>query len=180
VGKIYTKTGDKGETALIGGVRVSKSSLRIDLYGEVDELNSFIGLLRSYEDNKLLASIQNQLFNLGSMLACELEKRSVYKLPPIDALIIKSLEDSIDEMNEELEPLKNFILPTGSKAASVAHLCRTVTRRVERKLVNFSEHLKAQEPDNSFEFINRLSDYFFVLSRFLNKKENITETIWTP
>ncbi len=178
--KIYTKTGDKGQTALIGGTRISKSNLRIDLYGEVDELNSFIGYLRSYEDNELLQIVQNQLFNLGSLLACTIDKRAEYKLPAIDSSLIESLEKSIDKMNEELAELKNFILPTGSKAASVAHLCRTVTRRVERKLVNFSEQLQGEEPESSFEFMNRLSDYFFVLSRYLNKKENISETIWTP
>ncbi len=178
--KIYTKTGDKGKTALIGGTRISKSDLRIDLYGEVDELNSFVGYLRSHDDNQLLPIIQNQLFNLGSMLACTLDKRSEYKLPPISFTLIDSLEKSIDEMNEDLSELKNFILPTGSKAASVAHLCRTVSRRVERKLVNFSEQLKDEEPENSLILLNRLSDYFFVLSRFLNKKENITEKIWRP
>ncbi len=176
--KIYTKTGDAGQTSLIGGARVSKADLRIDLYGEVDELNSYVGYLRGSFDNELLENIQNQLFCLGSLLACEKENHEKFKLPNIDSSIVEKLEKAIDEMNDSLDPLKNFILPSGSEGANRSHLCRVIARRSERKLVNFLNQVPDQIPENSVIFLNRLSDYFFTLSRFINKSENIDETIW--
>jgi len=179
--KVYTKTGDKGETGLVGGTRVSKSEPRIDLYGEVDELNSVIGLGVSYLDKKqfskeirLLQKIQNNLFNLGSQLACEADKREQFKLPQIEVNLIADLEAEIDNMDESLEPLKNFILPGGTQAAAAFHLARTVTRRVERKGVGFNE-----APSHMHAFLNRLSDYFFVLSRYINKVSGKSDIEWT-
>ncbi len=178
--KIYTKTGDKGETGLVSGTRVSKSDQRIDLYGEVDELNSLIGYLDVETKKELHADVQSQLFNLGSLLACEMAKREEFKLPKVSLDIVKSLEESIDEMTKELPALKNFILPGGTEASARAHLCRVVTRRVERKLVAFEANYKGEAPENSVAFLNRLSDYFFVLARYWNFKNNITETLWKP
>ncbi len=176
--KIYTKSGDAGKTSLIGGSRVSKGNLRIDLYGEVDELNSFLGSLRLIHDDTLLETIQNQLFCLGSLLACEPSKKEEFKLPPISNEIVSKIEASIDQMNTTLDELKNFILPSGCEGANRAHLCRVIARRVERKLVNFLDQAEDEVPEHAIIFLNRLSDYFFVLARFLNKKENISETLW--
>jgi len=177
--KVYTKKGDKGKTSLVNGEKVSKSSDRLDVYGAVDELNSFIGVLRSHYDQKLLELIQNNLFNLGSLLACPSEKWESYKLVEIHEGLLKKIEDKIDEMESELSPLKNFILPAGDLGASSAHVCRTVCRRVERRLVSFSEHEPEELPVNSLELLNRLSDYFFVLSRFINKKKDVADQIWS-
>jgi cob(I)alamin adenosyltransferase len=184
--KIYTRTGDDGETGLVSGNRVSKSSFRIRLYGDVDELNSHIGLLAShltdaaYKDiTQLILRIQSALFDLGSNLACEKENRAKYKLPVLDASIISEMESEMDTMDASLPKLKNFILPGGHVASSVAHICRTVTRRVERELVQFNtEH--GGSPENSGKFLNRLSDYFFVLARYVNYQESETEIEWKP
>lgn len=177
--KIYTKTGDLGETGLVSGSRVSKSNLRIDLYGEVDELNTFVGSLLVVEVDEVLFKIQHQLFNLGSLLACESDKREKYKLSPIDPSIIGIMENKIDELNTKLPNLKNFILPGGSEAGARAHLCRVVSRRVERKLVAFGLESKMEIPEHSLVFLNRLSDYFFVFSRYCNQKDKINEIIWS-
>lgn len=176
--KIYTKTGDSGETGLVSGTRVSKSNQRIDLYGEVDELNSLIGFLNSEVSIQLHLKIQSELFNLGSLLACEFEKRKEYNLPIVSSEIIKELEASIDEMNKDLPKLKNFILPGGAEGASRAHLCRVVTRRVERKLVGFGNFFEGEVPENSIVFLNRLSDYFFVLARHWNSKNKVDDILW--
>lgn len=184
--KIYTKTGDEGETGLVGGERVSKTDKRIDLYGEVDELNSRIGIVTSYlsKDEILLRShdflkkIQNNLFNLGSNLACEESQRQVYKLPQIDISMISLMEIEIDFMEENLSELKNFILPGGSLASAHTHLCRTSCRRVERLLWDFHLTTKEELPLYSAIFLNRLSDYFFVLSRYLNKFYKVQENQW--
>lgn len=183
--KIYTRTGDKGETALVGGKRLSKADPKIDLYGEVDELNSHIGLGISFlkKEEKDFAStlrcleiIQHVLFNLGSNLACESYLRDRFKLEQIPDNVISILEKNMDEMDKELPILKNFILPGGSVTASQFHVCRSVTRRVERKLVKQSQVEKL--PVYSIEFINRLSDYFFVLGRYVNFEMNEREIIW--
>lgn len=179
--KIYTKSGDRGQTSLVDGKRLSKSALRIDTYGTVDELNSHIGLLLSLSHQgeisaqKLLKRIQNQLFNLGSLLACEDEAFSTH-LHPVNTDIISEIEAAIDQMTEELPPLTQFILPGGTPSASSAHVCRTVTRRAERLLVGLGETAKV-DPSH-LELLNRLSDYFFVLARYLNFKSGIQDEVW--
>jgi len=179
--KIYTKTGDKGETSLLGGKRVRKDDLQLMTYGEVDELNSYIGLLVSYLDSDelkpLLKIVQNNLFNLGSLLASNPSDWEQYKLKQINESLISDLEIEIDRMNESLAPLKNFILPGGSKKGSYAHICRVVCRRVERSLCHFHDH--KFKIDHSVQFLNRLSDYFFTLARYLNKKDECEEVLWT-
>ncbi len=180
---VYTRGGDKGETSLVSGDRILKSDDRIDLYGEVDELNSFIGLADSYlneqlsEKFKLNRIIQSALFDLGSKLACEEEFWEKYKLPDINSELIGKIETAIDEMDSKLEKLKNFILPGGAKAASVLHICRTVCRRIERKLVAFQRNGN-QVPNHSLEFMNRLSDYFFVQARYVNYLTKTEEIPW--
>lgn len=184
--KIYTRTGDEGKTALVSGNRILKSDLRIDLYGEVDELNSRVGFACSLLDSafsseiNFLHSVQSTLFDLGSNLACEEENRNKYKLPQISEKIIKDIEDEIDRMDAEVEPLKTFILPGGSTASSAFHLARTSARSVERKLVNFKEASGEGIPHLSLVAINRLSDYFFVLSRYVNKILKQDEIPWKP
>lgn len=186
--KIYTKTGDKGETGLVSGTRTLKSDPRIDLYGEVDELNSRIGLLvcelseiKGYEAQRyFLEKVQCSLFDLGSNLACEADKRDEWKLPQVTAQNVLDLESAIDEMDKTLEPLKNFILPGGHRTAAQAHLCRTSSRSVERQLVEYFNLTQEALPPYSIEFLNRLSDYFFILARWLNKQNGRGETIWKP
>lgn len=181
---VYTRTGDKGTTGLVGGTRIKKSDPRIHLYGEVDELNSYIGLAISFLDSNfdksLLQQIQSSLFDLGSNLACEKEKRSQFKLPQINISSIEKLESDIDQMDSQLLPLKHFILPGGSSAAAAFHVCRTVCRRIERQMVDFEEHHSGEVPENALRYINRLSDYFFILSRYLNSSSKIEETQWVP
>ncbi|MCO4754371.1 MAG: cob(I)yrinic acid a,c-diamide adenosyltransferase, partial [Bacteriovoracaceae bacterium] len=174
--KVYTKTGDKGQTGLVGGARISKADLRLETYGEVDELNSFIGSVHSAlkvvsapsSEISIIEFIQNTLFNLGSNLACAAESRETFKLPKVQSSDIEKLETCIDEFEKQLEPLKNFILPNGSLAASACHIARSVCRRAERRLVQFSLELPSEVPENSIEFLNRLSDFLFVYSRLIN------------
>lgn len=179
---VYTRTGDKGTTGLVGGTRIKKSDPRIELYGEVDELNSFIGLAISFLGNTFdkvfLHEVQSSLFDLGSNLACEKEKRIQYKLPQIKNSLIQNLETQIDSMDSTLKPLHTFILPGGSPEASAFHICRTVCRRIERKMVDFEDQHPGEIPDNALIFINRLSDYFFILSRFLNQSKKVDEINW--
>lgn len=181
---VYTRTGDKGTTGLVGGTRIKKSDPRINLYGEVDELNSYIGLGISFLDKSfdksLLQQIQSSLFDLGSNLACEKEKRTQFKLPQINVSAIEKLETDIDQMDSQLLPLKHFILPGGSSAAAAFHVCRTVCRRIEREMVDFEEHNPGEVPENALQYMNRLSDYFFILSRYLNSSVQIEETQWIP
>lgn len=186
--KIYTKTGDAGETGLVSGNRISKADARIDLYGELDELNSRVGFFSAYFDqdgtlkihNVFLHRIQSALFDLGSNLACEPSNRAQYKLPQITDELITELESQIDVLDSELLPLKNFILPGGSVASASVHLARTNARTVERKLVHFSNETKEELPVNSLVFLNRLSDYFFVLARYVNKVQKTEEIPWKP
>jgi cob(I)alamin adenosyltransferase len=180
--KIYTKTGDKGQSSLIGGTRVFKYDLRLKAYGEVDELNSVIGLVRAYaknffpEEDQVWARIQSSLFVIGSHLACEEEKRVTYQLPLLDNSLVQTLEERIDFFQSNLPQLKNFILPAGSIASSQAHVARTVCRRVERSII---ETMNETQADAQFVvFLNRLSDYFFALARYLNHLENVEEIIW--
>ena len=169
--KVYTKTGDKGTTSLIGGTRVPKDDARLNAYGTVDELNSFIGLLVSFLDDKrvcdFLANIQNILFDIGGILATDTEKTQPYTSITEDD--IKQIESEIDFLGEELPALKSFVIPGGTKAAAMSHVCRTVARRTERKIYTMKEKYFVDE--NVLIYVNRLSDYFFVLARFLNKHE---------
>ena len=181
--KIYTKTGDRGETGLFGGERVSKDSIRISAYGTIDELNSFIGHTiteikdRSVKDN--LIKIQNYLFTIGSDLATpETEKNAKLNIQRTPESFIKEIEKMIDHYDAQLDELKNFILPGGSKSASLLHICRTVCRRAEREVVSLKKSVTIG--DNIIIFLNRLSDLFFVLSRFENKVSNHPDTIWLP
>lgn len=186
--KVYTKTGDLGETGLVSGHRTLKSDSRIDLYGELDELNSRVGLSSSYllldkqflKEVNFLHLIQSAIFDLGSNLACEVDKRKNYNLPQISEEFIQEIEQEIDRLDHELEPLKNFILPGGSLAASALHMCRTGARGVERKMIGYHHATKEELPANSLVFLNRLSDYFFVLARFVNFKQGEKEISWKP
>jgi cob(I)alamin adenosyltransferase len=181
--KIYTKTGDKGETGLFGGERVSKDSIRISAYGTIDELNSFIGYTiteikdASVKDN--LIKIQNYLFTTGSDLATpETEKNAKLNIQRTPELFINEIEKMIDHYDAKLDELKNFILPGGSKSASLLHICRTVCRRAEREVVSLKNSVTIG--DNIIIFLNRLSDLFFVLSRYENKVSNHPDTKWLP
>jgi cob(I)alamin adenosyltransferase len=179
---VYTRTGDKGTTGLVGGARIKKSDSRIHLYGEIDELNSLIGLGISFLDKNFnknfLHEIQSSLFDLGSNLACEKEKRIQFKLPQINESLIKKIEEEIDKMDESLPSLNSFILPGGSSVASSFHVCRTFCRRVERQIVDFEEQHPGEIPVNALCMINRLSDYFFILARWLNQSLKIEEIKW--
>lgn len=181
--KIYTKTGDSGKTSLIGGTKVSKSHIRIDSYGTVDELNSFIGLLSDYSDNeqikKNLKEIQDRLFTIGSSLACDPDKESGLKIPDLKESDVQFLENEIDKMNEELPAMKNFILPGGHPAVSTAHIARCVCRRAERICVAMKEDDLFIEP-LVIKYLNRLSDYLFVLGRYLGHILNVPEIPWKP
>jgi cob(I)alamin adenosyltransferase len=177
--KIYTKTGDLGETSLLGGKRVKKSNPRIDAYGTVDELNSYIGLLISLDINedrkKLLAQIQNNLFVIGSHLACAPDKK-IEDLPLLENNTIIELENQIDEMTKVLPEMKNFILPGGNQQISFCHITRCVCRRAERCVVELNENEKV-EPI-LIQYLNRLSDYLFILARKIGQETNTLETPW--
>lgn len=186
--KIYTRTGDKGETALVSGKRISKADARIELYGELDELNSRLGVVCTLtaQENKFqaietfLLKLQSLAFDLGSNLACEPSERATYKLPQIPHPFIAELEAEIDRLEQELEPLKHFILPGGSVASAHTHLARTCARKVERMLIRFQQQSQEQLPELSVIFLNRLSDYLFVLARYLNKEQKGPERMWIP
>ena len=179
--KIYTKTGDKGTTGLLGGARVSKADLRIDTYGTVDELNSYIGLLRDQKTNeprlKELINIQNVLFIIGSYLASDPEKSKV-NLPSLDVEEIVILEHAIDKMNEELPEMRNFVLPGGHESVSYCHIARCVCRRAERLTTGLSEISQLHEL--VLIYLNRLSDYLFVLSRMMTQELKAKEIPWLP
>jgi cob(I)alamin adenosyltransferase len=181
--KIYTKTGDKGETSLFGGERVSKNNVRIKAYGTIDELNSFIGLalteINSEEIKNILIDIQNKLFIVGSDLATpDNEKNKKLNIRRTSEDFISKAESDIDIINDKLEPLRNFILPGGSKGASLLHVCRTVTRRAEREVVELKKMDNIS--DNILVFLNRLSDLFFVLSRYENQVSGFPDVKWNP
>jgi cob(I)alamin adenosyltransferase len=179
--KIYTKKGDEGETSLIGGNRVAKDHLRIEAYGTIDELNSWIGLLRNEGVNEgvgdWLLGIQNTLFIAGSLLAAV--PGAKMNLPELSKAPIEALEKAIDEMDKELDPLKNFVLPGGSAAISHCHIARCVCRRAERRLVSLISS-GAEVKENILPYMNRLSDFLFTLSRYTAMKTGITETPWIP
>lgn len=179
--KIYTKTGDKGYTSLIGGVRVPKNHLRIECYGTVDELNSYIGLIRDQEiDNSsklVLKEVQDRLFTIGSLLASDPEK-SRMKVPDLRQADIDLLESEMDAMNSDLPDLKHFILPGGSTTISFCHIARCICRRAERITVQLSSESPVDE--NVIIYLNRLSDYLFVLARKFCYNEGREENIWIP
>ncbi|NVO29907.1 MULTISPECIES: cob(I)yrinic acid a,c-diamide adenosyltransferase [Hymenobacter] len=179
--KIYTKTGDKGLTSLIGGTRVPKSSLRIECYGTVDELNSYIGLVRDQPVNEarrtLLKEIQDRLFTVGASLASDPEK-SKMKIPDLHAEDVELLEQEMDRMNETLPELRVFVLPGGHQSVSFAHLARCVCRRAERLVIHLNEDEFVAEL--VIMYLNRLSDYLFVLSRQMAHELNAEEVKWEP
>jgi cob(I)alamin adenosyltransferase len=181
--KIYTKTGDLGKTSLIGGTKVPKSHLRIESYGTIDELNSYIGLvIDMITDNNskiILKEIQDRLFTVGSSLACDPDKEPLMKIPDLKEQDIELLEKEIDKMNEVLPPMKSFILPGGHPAVSTAHVARCVCRRAERLCVNMQEHELFVEP-LVIKYTNRLSDYLFVLARYIGHILNVEEIPWKP
>ena len=181
--KIYTKTGDKGKTSLIGGTKVYKSDLRIEAYGTVDELNSFVGLcldhLKSHNISNVLAEIQDRLFTIGSALACDPEKETKLKIPDLHEADVELLEKEIDKMNETLSTMKSFILPGGHVAVSTLHITRCVCRRAERCCVRMQK--KEMEVESLIiKYLNRLSDYLFVLARFAAHELGAGEIPWKP
>jgi cob(I)alamin adenosyltransferase len=177
--KIYTKTGDKGETSLIGGTRVPKFHIRIEAYGTVDELNSYLGLIRDQDidqhTKEILLEIQDRLFTAESMLACECEP-SANKLPEINIADISLLEKEIDSMNSALPELHSFILPGGNSISSYCQIARCICRRAER----ITAHLAHDFPVNPviLQYLNRLSDYLFVLARKISFDNNCPDTLW--
>jgi cob(I)alamin adenosyltransferase len=179
--KIYTKTGDKGTTALIGGTRVPKYHPRIEVYGTVDELNAFVGLLRDQVIDKhsrqVLIEIQERLFTLESLVAHD-AGTMVTNLPILSDADVTLLEKEMDDMNDTLPPLTAFILPGGHPVVSYAHICRTITRRAERLLIKLS--IDNEVDEINIKYLNRLSDYFFVLGRKLAMDFNAREIVWKP
>ncbi|MDV3310253.1 MAG: cob(I)yrinic acid a,c-diamide adenosyltransferase [Cyclobacteriaceae bacterium] len=179
--KIYTKTGDSGSTGLFGGKRVSKDNPRIEAYGTIDELNSWMGLVRDQEVNgarkNFLASIQENLFVISSMLAAEPGNEKV-KIPKFDDSAVSKLEAAMDEMNNSLPEMRSFVLPGGHQSVSFCHIARTVCRRAERRVVA----LYAQEEGHRLPliYLNRLSDYLFVLARAMAHELGAEETPWKP
>ncbi|MDR3653803.1 MAG: cob(I)yrinic acid a,c-diamide adenosyltransferase [Paludibacter sp.] len=178
--KLYTKTGDKGETGLIGGTRVPKNDVRIEAYGTVDELNSFIGLLSTYPiteiDKNFLRNIQNTLFSIGSYLATDTTKVELDKASVLKSERITLIETEIDRLDAILPTLSSFILPGGSQTGALCHICRTISRRVERRLFDMNETYSID--NNILIYINRLSDYFFALSRFSTLYDGAEEIYW--
>jgi cob(I)alamin adenosyltransferase len=185
--KVYTRTGDNGETALVGGKRVPKDSARIEAYGTIDELNSIVGLARAFNEEKLsdgeahrfldlvLRQIQDELFDLGSELATppDFFQEGMYRVGEGE---VKKLEQTMDECQKSLEPLKSFILPGGGKLGAYLHQCRTVCRRAEREILRLS---RAEELSEwPIKYVNRLSDLFFVLSRWISKQTGEEEYLW--
>ena len=179
--KIYTKTGDKGTTALIGGTRIPKNHIRIEAYGTVDELNSWLGCiydqLSVQELKELLKEIQDRLFTLGSSLACDPDKNTKMEIPDLKPKDILLLEHEMDRMNEVLPELKNFVLPGGNLTASNCHVARCVCRRAERICVAIQEENQFIDPQ-VIQYLNRLSDYLFVLARYILHINKGEETIW--
>jgi cob(I)alamin adenosyltransferase len=178
--KLYTKTGDKGQTGLIGGTRVPKNDIRIEAYGTVDELNSFIGLLTTYsiheEDIRFLRIIQYNLFSVGSYLATDTTKISLQQASIFKNDSIEQIEKEIDRIDAKLPALNSFILPGGSQTGAICHVCRTIARRAERRLFDVTG---SYQVDNQIlVYFNRLSDYFFALSRYFTLENEGEEIYW--
>lgn len=175
---VYTKTGDKGRTSLVGGKRVSKTHVRLESYGTVDELNSHIGVLITYvsdqQDIDFLTKVQNKLFVIGGYLATD--QTTTKLLCSITDEDVKEVEQQIDNIDSCLPELKFFVLPGGCRGAAICHVCRTVCRRAERRILSLSQ--KAEVSDKLIAYVNRLSDYLFVLSRKLNVENNSPEIKW--
>ncbi len=181
--KIYTKTGDKGTTSLIGGTKVPKSHLRIEAYGTVDELNSYIGLckdlLADKQGQKILLEVQDRLFTIGSSLACDPIKEPKMRIPDLKEIDVELLEKEMDRMNEVIPPMRNFILPGGHTTLSHLHIARCVCRRAERCCVRLE--LESLEVEAIIiKYLNRLSDYLFVVSRYAGYQLQIAEIPWKP
>lgn len=181
--KIYTKTGDLGKTSLIGGTKVLKSHLRIESYGTVDELNSYIGLINDHLLDKhskiILKEIQDRLFTIGSSLACDPVKEPLMKIPDLKEADILLLEDEIDKMNETLPEMKSFILPGGNIAVSTVHVARCICRRAERICVHLQQEDIFVDP-LVIKYLNRLSDYLFILARYTGHLLGVEEIPWKP
>ena len=181
--KIYTKTGDDGKTSLIGGTKVPKSHIRIEAYGTVDELNSYIGLVGDHiidvHTKVILKEIQDRLFTIGSSLACDPDKEPLMKIPDLKETDVYLLEKEIDKMNDALPPMKFFVMPGGHVAVSTTHIARCVCRRAERLCVNMQEHELFVEP-LVIKYLNRLSDYLFVVSRYVTHLLQVAEIPWKP
>jgi len=179
--KIYTKTGDKGLTSLIGGVRVPKNHIRIESYGTVDELNSYLGMIGDMANDsrvqEWIREIQDRLFTIGSALATSPEKEVKMKLPDLHAEDVSWLEAQIDKMNEELPEMRSFILPGGHIASSTAHVARCVCRRAERICVAMHEQ-NEEVPELALQYLNRLSDFLFVLARYIVHINGGEEVPW--
>lgn len=177
---IYTKTGDKGTTSLVGGVRVPKTHIRLEAYGTVDELNSYLGLLQTYlteeADKRLVAHVQNKLFSVGSYLATDQSQTELRMESRINDKDITLLEQAIDEIDNALTPLHAFILPGGARGAAVCHICRTVCRRAERRILALAGECEIEARVTAF--VNRLSDYLFILARKLNYLAKKEEIFW--
>jgi cob(I)alamin adenosyltransferase len=181
--KIYTKTGDKGKTSLIGGTKVLKSDLRIEAYGTIDELNSWIGYIIDYINdfsaNQMLNEVQDRLFTIGSSLACDPKKEAKLSIPDLRETDVKRLEMEMDAIAETLPEMKHFILPGGHSSVSVTHIARCVCRRAERCCVRLLSQEGYVEP-LILKYLNRLSDYLFILARYLSKMHNSQEIAWKP
>lgn len=179
--KIYTKTGDRGQTSLVGGQRVSKCCERLESYGTVDELNSHIGVLITYctdeRDAAFLTDVQGKLFIVGGYLATDNTSREVRQGNIVTPEMVAEVEQEIDRVQALLPPLRLFILPGGSRASAYAHVCRTVCRRAEREILRLIE-CGAEVDDNVTAYVNRLSDYFFTLARKLNVDNNVEDVVW--
>jgi len=185
--KIYTKKGDKGKTGLVGAHLISKADDRVDCYGEVDELNSFTGLLIAEMEYKaelneqvfLLKKIQHSLFDIGANLSSLPPERIIYKVPSVNQAEVLEMEEAMDKMDKELAPLKKFIMPGGHKTSALAHVCRTVCRRAERRVVLMSDK---ESSDlvllDVIQYLNRLSDYFFMLARYANFAFKTVDVTW--
>jgi len=181
--KIYTKTGDKGTTSLIGGTKVSKAHLRIEAYGTVDELNSYTGLCKDLigdaHSKQILQEVQDRLFTIGSSLACDPDKEPKLRIPDLKESDITLLEKEMDAMNEKLTPMKSFILPGGHPTISQIHIARCVCRRAERCCVRL-EIEKLEVESLILKYLNRLSDYYFVLARYTAHLLNVPDVPWKP
>jgi cob(I)alamin adenosyltransferase len=177
---IYTCTGDTGMTSLVGGMRVKKNCVRIEAYGTVDELSSVLGVLSSHEykmsQDEIIKFVQNKLFNIGAYLATEISDGETQPAWGLNNEDVIRLEHMIDEIDNQLPQLKNFVLPGGALMSSMAQMARTVCRRCERRIIDLAE--VAYVDPLVIKFINRLSDYLFVLARFINVSEGINEKIW--
>ncbi|MEO6315900.1 MAG: cob(I)yrinic acid a,c-diamide adenosyltransferase [Chitinophagaceae bacterium] len=182
--KIYTKTGDKGTTSLIGGTKVPKSHVRIDAYGTIDELNSYIGLCRDLlqdeQSRKILLEIQDRLFTIGAALACDPVKEPKMRMPDLKETDVILLENEMDRMNESVEPMKFFILPGGHPVLSHLHIARCICRRAERCCVRLQLELGDALEPVIIQYVNRLSDYLFVLVRYTGHLLQVAEIPWKP